>query len=146
MPDGAHYVHRVIILRKVMLFQNLATEFLQSIAHMLTTKDYAPGEFLFHEGDDVDGMYILDVGNVHFFSDVIDEHYTQQGDFFGELALLDDAPRLATAKAVAASSTLFLSKVDFNHLTNEIPEMLRVASQKVLHHLRQFMVQSEIAY
>jgi len=84
-------------------------------------KDYIvklrAGDLVFKEGDPGTEMYIVQSGSVEIFSDTPRGKSTlavmEKGDFFGEMALLDGAPHLASARAIEdvelieINSTLF---------------------------------------
>jgi CRP-like cAMP-binding protein len=108
------------------LFSGLDTESRQAIAGSLRTRRFRKGEVLFHEGDPGDTLFIVASGAVKVVvpSDDGDEAILatiRRGDFLGELALLDGAPRSASAIALEATETLALPRVRFSALVATEP-------------------------
>jgi CRP-like cAMP-binding protein len=108
------------------LFSGLGTESRLAIAHSLRTRRFRKGEVLFHEGDPGDSLFIVASGAVKVVvpSDEGDEAILatiRRGDFLGELALLDGAPRSASAIALEPTETLALPRVRFSALVASEP-------------------------
>lgn len=90
------------VLSKVPAFADLSARELRGVAAIVHKREYKAGEPVFYQGDPGLGMYIIQEGEV---SIRIAEHEGEdkelavltEGDFFGELALLDEAPRSASA-------------------------------------------------
>lgn len=85
------------------------------------------GEVIFSAGDAGDGFYLLETGRVKI-SAVVGNGQTLTlamigpGDFFGEMAVLDDAPRSATAMAEGVTEAYFLSRGDLLNLLERRPQ------------------------
>jgi CRP/FNR family cyclic AMP-dependent transcriptional regulator len=108
------------------LFSGLGTESRQAIAQSLRMRKFRRGEVLFHEGDPGDSLFIVAAGAVKVVvpSDDGDEAILatlRRGDFLGELALLDGAPRSASAIALEATEALTLPRARFNTLVATEP-------------------------
>jgi hypothetical protein len=73
------------LIEQVPFFKNASSDFLRDIIPRLDAREFAPGEILVHEGDVGDEMYFLTRGQVEV----------------GEVAILRDAPRAATIRALA---------------------------------------------
>jgi CRP/FNR family transcriptional regulator, cyclic AMP receptor protein len=96
------------ILAGIPVFQDLNHRELRTIKRILHQREYRSDEVIFNEGDIGLGMYIIEKGNV-FITCRGDGHILaelKEGDFFGELALLDESPR--SASAVARTPTRML--------------------------------------
>jgi CRP/FNR family transcriptional regulator, cyclic AMP receptor protein len=103
------------------LFRGLDEDALESIARGLRTRRFRRGEVIFHLGDPGDALFIVSSGAVKITlpSETGDEAILatlRPGDFFGELALLDGAPRSATAAALEPTETLVLPRQRFREL------------------------------
>ena len=108
------------------LFSGLGTESRQAIAQTLRGRRFRRGEVLFHEGDPGDSLFIVASGAVKVVvpSEEGDEAILatlRRGDFLGELALLDGAPRSASAIALESTETLALPRDRFNALVASEP-------------------------
>ena len=91
--------------------QGLSGNELQTLANFSNVKRYPGGTFLFHEGDPGDEMYVVLEGQVmisKFIPGGGEEALAilERGDFFGEMSLIDGAPRSADAKAFHGSVTV----------------------------------------
>jgi CRP/FNR family cyclic AMP-dependent transcriptional regulator len=99
------------ILSKVPAFSDLKARELKEVAAIMHRREYRAGEPVFFEGDPGLGMYIIQDGDVSIQVAGKDGERRElvvlsDGDFFGELALLDESPR--SADAVAKSDCLLL--------------------------------------
>jgi CRP-like cAMP-binding protein len=88
-------------------------------------KKLTPGELLFNEGDKGDAMYLIREGKIKITkgrgSDEKVLAVLKEGDFFGEMAIIDGSPRSATATAVADTSLLVIDKETFRNKIKENP-------------------------
>jgi signal transduction histidine kinase len=104
------------------------TASLRALEPGATTRVFAPGEVIFAAGDEGDGFHLVVSGRVHI-SAVINPKESRvlatigPGDFFGEMAMVDDAPRSATATAAGLTRTLFIERGKFLRLLKRRPEM-----------------------
>ena len=113
-------------LARVQLFAGLDRTALERLASGLRTRRFRRGEVLFHQGDPGDSLFIVTAGAVKILlpSEEGDEAIlatVRPGAFFGELALLDGAPRSATAVALEPTETLVLPRDRFRLLIDTEP-------------------------
>jgi CRP-like cAMP-binding protein len=80
-----------------------------------------PGEVLFHEGDAGDFMYAVTEGQVELTLNGRVVEDVGPGGIIGELALIDPAPRGATATATTPASVVRVDQERFNYLVTEHP-------------------------
>ncbi|MBI3585765.1 MAG: cyclic nucleotide-binding domain-containing protein [Ignavibacteriales bacterium] len=90
------------LLSKVPAFANLSARELKEVAAIVHKREYQPAEPVFFQGDPGLGMYIVQEGEISITIAGKDGGEKElavlsEGDFFGELALLDESPRSATA-------------------------------------------------
>jgi CRP/FNR family cyclic AMP-dependent transcriptional regulator len=90
------------VLSKVPAFADLAPRELKEVAAIVHKREYRSGEPVFYQGDPGLGMYIVKDGEVSIVIQGKDGNERElalfgDGDFFGELALLDESPRSANA-------------------------------------------------
>jgi glucose-6-phosphate 1-dehydrogenase len=135
--DGRRWIEIINrdVLAKVPLFQKSAPVFLNNIAMMLRSEVYEAGTDIVTRGEVGDAMYLIARGE----AEVLDASNKvvgklRDGDFFGELALLLDQPRVATVRAATACDLFVLDKADFMRAQKEQPEfaqqILEVAQQR----------------
>ena len=115
-----------LALANVSLFAGLDAKGIDSLARGLRTRRFRRAEVIFHQGDPGDALFIVASGAVKITlpSETGDEAILatlRVGDFFGELALLDGAPRSATAVALEACETWVLPRERFRELIANEP-------------------------
>jgi CRP-like cAMP-binding protein len=105
-------------LQRVSLFQSLNHEDRACLAASLRHRSLKRGEALFRKGDEGTSLYIVKSGSVKIvlpskMGDEVAAAILSEGDFFGEMALLDEMPRSADVVALEPSELLALSQKDF---------------------------------
>ncbi len=113
------------LLRDIPLFDELSTGELSAIKSILHRREYNPGEVLFHQGNPGVGMYIIQEGTIEIVYEPTDATLAEltDGDFFGELALLNETPRSATAVARTESILYGLFRPDLLGLVERDPSL-----------------------
>lgn len=100
-------IERVLCLRRVPIFQQLAPEDLQRLADVAEERLFPPGEYLCREGDVGEELFILVEGRVRVVKAANGATRTlrqlQAGDYIGELAILRQQPRSASVIAEGGS-------------------------------------------
>lgn len=107
------------VLLTVPLFSAMSPEELERLAGLARPRAYRKGEIVFLETDPGDSLHIVASGCVRVYR--VREYdgrektlsLFQPGEFFGEMAILDERPRSATAQAVEDTVLLTISKQDF---------------------------------
>ena len=127
-------------LRGIPLFSSVSVDDLSSLSRQFTRRHYRKGEIIFHKGDFGSTFHIINIGEVKLSipseegGDVF-LAYLGPGDFFGELALLDERPRSATATAENSTETLALEREDFLDFVKLYPDVavsiLAVLAQRI---------------
>jgi signal transduction histidine kinase len=113
---------KIDILKSSSLFKNLTRDQLKTIAPKFDARPFPAGTVLFDDGSqEVDGMYIIAKGVIKIYKNLPGDDARQQaiavltaGNFFGEMALLDEETRSAGAVVVEDAELLFLSKASFH--------------------------------
>ena len=114
------------LIATIPFFASLDAAARERVAAGMRMRRFRRGEVVFHVGDPGDGLFILVSGEVKISlpSETGDEAIIatlRAGDVFGELALLDGAPRSATATALVASQCALLPRDAFRVLIAEEP-------------------------
>lgn len=114
------------ILRGIPLFSRLDDDEAAVLAAQLDQKYFLAGQLIISAGEAGDTMFIVQAGKVELFiQDSIDAHvtlgYVEPGELFGELSLLDKAPRSASAIAVTNTTLLCVDAQDLLILVRSHP-------------------------
>lgn len=105
-------------------------------------KNLKQNEVIFRQGDPADGMYVVRAGSVGIFLDYAgpDERKLtelHEGQYLGEMGLLDAAPRSATAVSLSDDTMLdIIAEQDFHVLFEENPTQLLLLMQQMSNRLR----------
>ena len=86
-------------LRAIPMFAPLPAPTLEALALSMTRREVPAGETIFRQGDHGDRFYIVDSGEVEIEIDGREANVLGPGEHFGEIALLRDISRTATARA-----------------------------------------------
>ena len=115
-------LNRIDLVSTVPLFANVDGEKRQSIANLLRPRLVVPGEIICKAGDAGDSMFFISSGalSVQLESGAVT---LGSGEFFGEIALLRDTPRVATVAADSFCELLVLRKQDFEGLLTKNPQL-----------------------
>ena len=121
-------VDTVFLKRAVRAYisQELPDEDLDQLVGGSQVKRFDGGEALFAEGDAADGLYLLRRGSATI-SRKIGGHdivlsYVAAGNYVGEMALLTDAPRMATVRAAVATEAIVLDGARFKSVIARHPD------------------------
>ncbi|MCA1581791.1 MAG: cyclic nucleotide-binding domain-containing protein [Acidobacteria bacterium] len=110
--------------------------------------DAAAGDTILREGETGREMYIVEQGRVEVVSGPPGSErqlgVLEAGDFFGEMAILDDQPRGATVRALTACRFLRIDEATFDRMLREYPEIAVRMLRKLSARLRQASANPEI--
>jgi len=125
MPSDA-----VTALQRSLLFKDLPIVHLERLAKRAGRRKYEAGEAVFHEGEPGNALFIVDSGELQIRAQAparteLILARMRPGDAFGELALLDDEPRSASAIAVVDSRLLLVHRDDFLALLAAEPDVVQ---------------------
>lgn len=104
------------MIQRVELFHGLSPEEVMKILSKGMTMRCAKDETLFYQGTVGSQMYVVLGGTVGVFDGLTCIARLHTGDMFGEMALVDKAPRSATVVALEESRLFVLSESTFEHL------------------------------
>lgn len=111
---------RLSRLQGLSLFATLDPKELRLVDELLHEREYLPGEVIFDEGDEGQAIYIIFSGQVLICHQGEPETgriaELGAGTFFGDLALLDNAPRNAQARALSTCRLGIFFRTDFHNL------------------------------
>lgn len=111
------------ILKNIPLFKSLSEEQHKAIIDHITMQ-YFPAHYkLFEKGVLGNAMYILKSGVVRIYNDAGDLATLKDNDFFGEMALIENSPRMAGAETLSDCEIFVLNKEDFAALMQKSPDI-----------------------
>ncbi len=146
-------------LKSIAVLQSIDADALARLAAALEDRKYADGEVVFAEGDPGDSMYFLVEGRVRI------EKRSQAsgappkvlavleaGDYFGEMALLDQKPRSGAAVVAGGARILRLAKQAFGEIQRQssaaamsvLFAMIRTSSERIRRLSAQLVVYDEV--
>ena len=123
---SANHKSVIDILKKVPIFWELKNSELKDIEQIIHHRHFKPNEIIFWEGEPGVGMYIIQDGEVAIYHGKDTENEEEMvrlknGDFFGEMALLNEEPRSGTAVSKANSHIIGLYRPDLFGLFERKP-------------------------
>lgn len=126
-------------LRKVPLFSDLSEEDFALLGEMVEEKKISAGEILFTEGSPGHEAYVIKEGELEVLKKSADRELLiavrGPGEVIGEMAMLEEAPRMATVKARTDSILLAIEKEELNELMARSRSALNALVHNVLHRL-----------
>ncbi|KAF2748300.1 camp-dependent protein kinase A regulatory subunit [Sporormia fimetaria CBS 119925] len=114
-------------LEEVELLSGLTKYERSKIADALETKKFPPGTTIIQEGDVGEAFYMLESGEAEVYKRGVDKPVKRykKGDYFGELALLNDAPRAASVVSTTEVKVATLGKNGFQRLLGPVEGIMR---------------------
>ena len=146
-------------LKQIAVLQAMDDAALARLANALEEQQYAEGQTVFSEGDPGDSMYFIVQGGVRIEKRAQTARAArkiltvlQAGDYFGEMALLDQKPRSASAVAAGTAQILRLSKAAFDQMQggggvagmSVLFAMIRTSSDRIRRLSTQLVVYDEV--
>jgi CRP-like cAMP-binding protein len=136
MPNTPADFSILPILKKIPVLADLNEDDHREVIKKIELQYFPAHQVVFKEGDPGDAVYIIKRGVVRIYkpgSDpVLDEEVSMLGDndFFGEMAIISEKPRNASAQTMEESEVFVLKKDDFIELVSSNPNMAsRISSE-----------------
>lgn len=119
---------RILLLKGAVMFSEVNTEDLAVVAQALVDEAYFKGERVFSKGEQGDHMYVIESGRIGISidGDVNTQRFItvlSAGECFGEMNLLDDQERSATAHVLEDARLLSLEKAQLRGLIQRYPDL-----------------------
>jgi ATP-binding cassette subfamily B protein len=126
--DGAHAQITAERLGAVPIFASLDPELLAELASQMTSDSRDAGTLLIREGDPGNEFFVVAHGRLEVLKRTPDGHQQRvqvvdDGDYFGEIALIKDVPRTATVRSLTKVTYLTLNREHFLRLVDRVPRM-----------------------
>ncbi len=128
MSDNAPQFMTLEALRSVPLFASLDDDATHALRDLVEARRVSSGTTLFRRGDEGNAMYLIEDGRVRIHVDDADGHDITlaelgDGDFFGEMAILDGKPRSAHATVIEDADLGTISRDDFLNFVRTNPDV-----------------------
>lgn len=135
-------------LKTIPLFSELSVDEIAALAQMTTTRTFAKNTVVINEGDHTDALYIINSGRsavtkIHEDGKEMVVAVLGPGDYFGEMALIDEQPRSANVITKEPSQFSIVMKQDFQRLLMTNPELSLKIMKGLSQRLRSAMRQIE---
>jgi CRP-like cAMP-binding protein len=125
----------VPVLAEVPLFRSVSRRHLKRVASLARMRRYGPGTSIVRAGTAGSAFYVLIDGVARVVTPKGRARRLRPGDFFGEMALLDDAPRSADVIADGEVLTMTITRSAFGKLVRSEPalaqELLRTLAARL---------------
>jgi signal transduction histidine kinase len=133
----------MVALETLHLFKNLAPDELQILRSITQERKIAASGEIFREGDPGDGVYFVKSGLVEISGLVNADTrrvFSQlgSGEIFGEMSVIEDRPRSATATALKETEIYFIPRAEMHTLLQRSPALAFNMLQEISHRLRDF--------
>jgi len=124
------------LLRRVDLFGEMSDRELNRLAKSFRESRFGAGEVIAAEGKSGVGFFVIGEGTVRYSVGGADVGTGGAGDYFGEIALIDDGPRTATVTAETPVTAYGLTSWEFRPLVEENAEIAWELLQRMAKRLR----------
>jgi CRP-like cAMP-binding protein len=118
---------KIAFLKKIHLFHGMGEDELAAVANELEEVPYPKDAVIFQQGGKADSFYLIYGGTVRIVRTQNKKEFQLarlvREDYFGEMALIANRPRSATAVALTDTSLLVLSRADFEKLFKQNPQL-----------------------
>ena len=118
-------LEKTIILRDTNLFEGVPGEEIYYVAQVMEEERLEKGALLFKKGDKGDYLYIIVTGEILIHIDETELNRHGKGEYFGEMALLDDSPRSSSATALEETLLLKINQDNFLDIMMDHREVRR---------------------
>lgn len=122
-------------IARVPIFGSCTADEIKAITGVAQESHFEPGQIIVTQGTPGQAFYLVLAGRVEILRDNKSLGAFGPGDFFGEMSLLDQAPRSATIRAIDATDCIMLSSWDFKSLLEHYPsiavKLLEVLSRRL---------------
>ncbi|MEJ1354259.1 MAG: cyclic nucleotide-binding domain-containing protein [Candidatus Sedimenticola sp. (ex Thyasira tokunagai)] len=130
----------ITLIKQSSLFSSLSEEEIGEIRDLFTSITFETNDVIFNEGDPVTGLYILVSGSIlihrHMGGGERELKHLSPGEMFGEMGILTEDQRSATAKATCATECLEVSKENFNQILNRYRKVERQILRTLIERLK----------
>ncbi|MFA9460395.1 Crp/Fnr family transcriptional regulator [Thiohalorhabdus sp. Cl-TMA] len=129
------------LFAEVPLFAGLSSDKLEALERLSLSRTYERGAVIFRQGDPADGLYLIETGRVKLQltqqdGEEVIVDLLGEGEYFGEMALIDAEPRSTGVVALQETAIRYLPKADFRHFLSRSNELAQSLLQGMTERLR----------
>jgi CRP-like cAMP-binding protein len=130
---------RLSFIAEVPLFSGIPERELEEVARVMRTVDLDAGDVLFRQGEEADGLHVLEQGLVQACRRLpgggeLEYARLGPGDVLGEIPLLDGGLRSGTVRALEPTKAVFLARADFTALVSRLHPTAFAIKRQILKH------------
>lgn len=129
-------IEKVIILKTVTIFSGIPDGVIAELAQIVEEQTFKQGEVVFEKGDLGSSMYIIVSGRVRAHDGSVVFNTLGERDVFGEMAVLDPEPRVASITAEEDTLVFRLDQIPFYEVMADYPEISHAVIRVVIGYLR----------
>ena len=139
IPEDPLYatVEKILFLKSAPVFERVSGEDLAALARVAEVETYPNGQEIFHEGAMGDALFVIVKGKVAIASGGERLAALGPGEAFGEMAVLDEVPRSATATAEDETELLRIGSEEFYEILHEQVEIAEGVIRMLTRRLRE---------
>jgi hypothetical protein len=134
-------LERILLLREIPIFSDLSPEDLKLIAESAREEWYPQNTVIFRQGEEGNVMFVIAEGHLNVMRTVngLEQRLAQRGpgDFVGEMAVIESAPRLATLHTETDVRVLAIDGETFKGILRERPDVSFAVLRNVSRRLRE---------
>ncbi len=133
----------MVLLETNKLFSDLGPADLKRLHEVTRELTFAPDQIIFKEGDSGNGIYFVKEGLVQIqamvgHGDLKVLSRIPPGELFGEMAMLDNQPRSASALAEEPTTVYFIGWAELDALLERVPKLAMALAREISRRVRQF--------
>jgi Cyclic nucleotide-binding domain len=134
-------LERILLLREIPIFADLPPEDLKLVAETAREEWYPQNTVIFQQGEEGNVMFVIVEGNLHVVRTIngVEQVLAQRGpgDFVGEMAVIESAPRLASLRTQTDVRVLAIDGETFKGILRERPDVSFAVLRNISRRLRE---------
>jgi CRP-like cAMP-binding protein len=134
-------LERILLLREIPIFADLSAEDLELVANIAREEWYPANTAIFHQGEEGNVMFVIVEGRLQVVRTVqnIEQTLAERGpgEFVGEMAVIESAPRVATLRTQSDVRVLAIDGETFKGILRERPDVSFAVLRNISRRLRE---------
>ncbi len=134
-------LERILLLREIPIFAELSAEDLELVANIAREEWHPANTAIFHQGEEGNVMFVIVEGRLQVVRTVhnVDQTLAERGpgDFVGEMAVIESAPRVATLRTQSDVRVLAIYGETFKGILRERPDVSFAVLRNISRRLRE---------